>query len=95
MATMKLQQHKTRIEDLGMFTCKPTASTPQQFLIRGVVVDRLASVVRSPVAAKPAAALLLPMPPETAIQLAVAILRAAEQANIPLPKEVSLQSGTI
>ena len=91
--TIKLSGHETRIEDLGMFTCKPTASARLKFLVRGVVVDRLRSV-QSPVAAKPATTLVLPMSPETALGLAVEILRAAQQANIPLPKGVELQSGT-
>lgn len=91
MTTITLTEHESRIEDLGMFTCTPTASVPPRFLVRGVTVDRHRST-QSPVAAKPATTLVLPMPPETAIQLAVAILRAAQQANIPLPREVTIQS---
>lgn len=90
---MKLSEFETVIEDLGMFTCKVTASVPPKFRIRGVTVDRLASI-QSPVAAKPATTLVLPMRPETAIQLAVEILRAATEAGIELPKEVSYRSPT-
>jgi hypothetical protein len=90
---MKLEQLETVIEDLGMFTCKVTDSVPPMFRIRGATVDRERSV-QYLVAARPATTLVLPMSPETAIQLAVEILKAATEAKIELPKEVSYRSPT-
>lgn len=91
--TITLNGFETRIEDLGMFKCTPTASVPTTFLVRGVVVDRRHSA-QSPVAATPATTLVLPMSPEAALGLAVEILRAAMQPNIPLPEGVELRGGT-
>jgi hypothetical protein len=91
MAILKLEPFENTIEDIGLLTCTVTASVPPMFRIRGVVLDRRA-LTPSQVVAKPATTLVLPMRPETAIELAVAILQAAQSANIELPAEVSLRS---
>ena len=93
MAIIELTDDESIIENLGMFTCTPTASVPVRFRIRGLVVDRGLSIEK-PVAAKPVRALLLRMSPETALGLAVEILRAAQRAKVPLPEGVELRSAT-
>jgi hypothetical protein len=89
---LKLEPGETSVDDIGIFTCNLVHGIRPQFRVRGVALDRQQSAL-SPQPAQPVASLALSMYPEEALQLAVAILGVATEANIELPKEVSFQSA--
>jgi hypothetical protein len=82
---IKLEPHENVVENLGMFTCKLTAGLNPKFRVHGVA---LVPGEKTPHPATPVTTLVLPMSPETAIQLALAISEAAIEAKIPLPRGV-------
>ena len=91
--TITLEPGESRIEDHWRFNAYLTASSPPRCIVRGIALDPEQKAPRRQ-KGQLATTLVLPMSPDEAIELALAISEAVTTANIPLPTGVLVRSGT-